>query len=73
MATSLKNWRDKAIDRLTEKANEAEKRRDNTEAAIVAIVGELNQLSFYQLRTLFAKWEEADSAIFDIDKRINEI
>ena len=71
--TSSQNWKERAEIRLTARESIAERRRDDREESIKEIIGEVSPAIFYQLRYLFAEWEEADSAMGEATERLNNL
>jgi hypothetical protein len=71
--TSSENWRDRAAIRLAARESIAERRRDDREESIKEIIGDVSPAIFYQLRYLFAEWEEAESAMSEATERLNSL
>lgn len=60
-------------DRLIKAENEAEQRRDQAEAEIIKLVGELSTGTLFRLRGLFQEWEEADNQMGEIAERLQRL
>ena len=72
--TSSASWKERAEIRLAAREAAAEKRRDDAEAAIAAIIGrDLGPEAFWQLRHLFSQWEDAESDMSAVAERLNSL
>ena len=57
---SFTDWRERAINRLTQMELDQEAKRDKAEDLIKEIIGEVNSTTFMRLRSLFDEWQIAD-------------
>jgi hypothetical protein len=71
--TSSDKWKERAQIRLEARESMAERRRDDREESIKEIIGDVSPAIFYQLRYLFAEWEEAESAMSEATERLNSL
>lgn len=72
--TSSASWKERAEIRLAAREAAAEKRRDDAEQAIAAIIGrDLDSATFWQLRHLFQKWEEAEDDMGRATEMLNSL
>jgi len=72
--TSSQNWKARAESRLEAREAAAEKRRDDAEKAIAAIVGrDLGPEAFWQLRGLFSQWEDAEADMGKATEMLNSL
>jgi hypothetical protein len=64
------DWKESAINRLTEMELEQETKRDKAEEEIEKIVGILDIGVFHTLRYLFKTWEEAEEKMSEYTERL---
>jgi ribose 5-phosphate isomerase len=64
------DWKESAINRLTEMELQQETKRDKAEEEIEKIVGILDIGVFHTLRYLFKTWEEADEKMSVYSERL---
>jgi len=64
------NWRDSAINRLTQMELNQEAKRDKAEDSIKEIIGEIDSETFMKLRALFDIWQIADEKMADYGERL---
>ena len=72
--TSSQNWKERAEIRLASREAAAEKRCDDAEQSISAIIGrDLDSATFWQLRHLFSEWEDAEEIRSQAIDRYNSL